>query len=411
MSIEERELRQRCPLQVVVVRLGEADHLEPFARAVRAALLDSPVNGGAAGSGGELLQGAELRDFSAQETAPGSLPNKELLERIASSSDRVLFVLLNGLDEGTERLPHSPTAAEQHFLDAAKSLRPEMRAVLCFYLKSDLELFETSPSADGVTRLGLPELDERDLQLPFVGLHVLHHALVLFCREQSIDGSAPVRLFFSHAKRDGVPLTTAVRDWMRRLKGFGAFYDTENLDVHGDLERQLESAITNAIVVAFRSDVFDQRYWCQKELLWAERHRRPLVTVDARLQVAYRPSVINFDITPVVRIPDGSVVRILSAALLEALRIELFRARSVSYAEFAGIRNVVAVPRYPSLVSLAAACDELATAANGDPAYVVYPNPAMPAMLAEAVESLVEARPARCEVLSFDEFVLRAGAR
>ena len=67
---------------------------------------------------------------------------------------------------------------------------------------------------------------------------------------------------------------------MKRLKGFAAFYDTENLDLDQDIEAQLSAAVATAIIIVLRSEIFDQRYWCQREVIWAEQFGRPVIGVD-----------------------------------------------------------------------------------------------------------------------------------
>ncbi|HEY3743766.1 MAG TPA: hypothetical protein VGL53_28170 [Bryobacteraceae bacterium] len=191
----------------------------------------------------------------------------------------------------------------------------------------------------------------------------------------------------------------------KRLHGFASYYDTKDLNVTGDIDKQLDSAIESAIVIVFRSNVFDQRYWCQKEVLWAEQHGRPVLTVDARWHLEHGPSVINFDSTPVVRIPDGSVTRIITAALLEALRVELFTARVQAHGASIASTSVRALPRVPSLVSLHGACDDLNKAA-AVPSYVVYPNPSLPELLRQSAQGLAQTFVPRCEVRSLDEFRL-----
>jgi hypothetical protein len=253
---------------------------------------------------------------------------------------------------------------------------------------------------DSPTRLGLEDLDERDLRHPFFLLHTLHLALELFAAGEKM------KLFFSHAKKDGVPLTTAADDWMKkRLKGFDSFYDTKDLDLSGDIDAQLSGAVASAMIVVFRSDVFDQRYWCQKEVLWAERYARPVITVDARWQIEYAPSMISFDSTPVIRIPDGSVVRIFTAALLEALRVVLFKARVTSYAKELSLK-VSVIPRCPSVLSLYSACLELAARSEAGTPYTVYPNPSLPDLMLTAMNGLAAAKLAGSKVVSLDELRL-----
>jgi hypothetical protein len=245
--------------------------------------------------------------------------------------------------------------------------------------------------------VALEDLGERDLRRPVLCLHVLHAALRL------LDRTKPT-IFFSHAKRDGVPLTTAARGWVNQfLRDFDTYYDTVDLNLDGDIEAQLSSAVSKAIVIVFRSDSFDQRYWCQKEVLWAEANGRPVITVDARWQVEYEPSFINFDSTPVIRIPDGSVTRILLAAFTEATRVALFQAR-VSMHKSSTRVNVAVVPRCPSLMSLEAASTALKGSAPS-PSYIVYPNPALPTVMYRAAQALLQGVNPACHIVSFDEFI------
>jgi hypothetical protein len=163
----------------------------------------------------------------------------------------------------------------------------------------------------------------------------------------------------------------------------------------------------------FRTEIFDQRYWCQKEVLWAEQNNRPVTTVDARWQLQHGPSLIVFDTTPAVRIADGSFIRVFAAALREAIRIELFKQRveihELSLEQERGAK-VASIPRCPSLVSLHRALrtlrDELQTDPEA-PAYVVYPNPSIPALLRKAAIELAKDSVPTCDVLSLDEFRLK----
>ncbi len=384
-----------CPLMVVLVRAGTLDDSSAYVVSLREMLLGTTPAGSAVLGAKELLQPAELREFNlgADPVRDFSIINFDFL----TSSDRVLVIILDARPEQDQR---SDLTDQLHFrLDW---LRSSLR-ILEVRLKNPGSLYDPNQEDRGLTRLGLADLDERDLRQPFLLLYALHHALRLFA-----PVSGGMRLFFSHAKRDGVPLTTAARDWMKRLKGLQSFYDTEDLDLNGDIDAQLSQAVASSMIVVFRSDVFDQRYWCQKEVLWAEEHFRPVITVDARWQIEHAPSMISFDSTPVVRIPDGSVVRIFTAALLEALRVELMTARVTSYALALSLPGVCVIPRCPSVLSLYAACQALAKISGAVTPYIVYPNPSLPDAMVSSMNGLAEARVSGCRVVSLDEFHLLA---
>src|SRR5258705_12795777 len=69
-----------------------------------------------------------------------------------------------------------------------------------------------------------------------------------------------------------------------------------------------------------RTDEYDNRHWCQQEVLWADEYATPAVLVDARTGLNHPAGVLRFDRVPTVRIPDGNLVRILFLALREGLR-------------------------------------------------------------------------------------------
>jgi hypothetical protein len=400
-------LTLKTPLLVIVARRGNEDDSAAYAGVLRDTFVGTQVP--AVGSSAkELLQAAELREFRFGEH-PVSIPPE-----LAGSADRILVIVL---DTRAQNLPFAAldSSSNQPFNDSEQQLFDVLRmaghsdknfVILNVFLTAPGSLFGQSSNNNQVVRLGLLDLQERDLRLPFIGLYALHNAIRLFTPpDTSGSGAKPGRLFFSHAKRDGVPLTTAVVNWMQNLKGFEAFYETTNLDLDQDIDKQLETAIRSAIVIVFRTDVFDLRYWCQKEVLWAEEHGRPVITVDARWQIEHSPSVVSYDSTPVVRIPDGNLVRVFAAAFVEALRVELFNARAQVYGGQVRTASMASIPRAPSLISLYKACTTLNQ--QGQPRrFVVYPNPSLPSGMRAATEGLARGVAAGCSVLSLDEFRL-----
>jgi hypothetical protein len=404
----------QCPLLTTLIRIGR-NETEPYSKAVREVFLGGGPTGEDPSGTDQLLHCTEIREFVIEPTPTSDVQSQwpPKLGQILASGNHQLIIILDAL-EVLSRPDQAHTAAEANALhDAASS-----NIVVSVFLKNKDSLFQEVPATSNLVRLGLEDLGERDLRLPFLKLYALHHALRLLT-PASDDGSRKgPQLFFSHAKRDGVPITTAARDWMKRLKGFKSFYDTEDLNLEGDIDDQLSKAVAEAVIIVFRTEIFDQRYWCQKEVLWAEKNNRPVTTVDARWQLQHGASLIVFDTTPAVRIPDGSFVRVLTAVLREAVRIELFKQRveihKLSLEQEKGAK-VVSIPRCPSLVSLHQALGKLRAEMQPDAeaspqssaGYVVYPNPSLPALLRTAATELAQASVAGCALLSLDEFRLK----
>jgi hypothetical protein len=339
------------------------------------------------------------------------MPNAETLV-IARRSETVLVALLLA----------SPGASEASKMvrNWAAFARENPHALVQIFAlgSARAKLIPVPLRDDRILSLGLNDLDERDLRRDFLALHALHGALRLLhtkaTRRRRTGGRARTTtrrptLFFSHAKRDGVPLSTSLVSWIKRLRGFDFFYDTLNLDLSGDISAQLEQAIGASILIVLRTEVFDQRYWCQEEAFWAEKHGVPVIAVDARWNVKIAPSVIALDSSPSVRIPDGSLVRILQAALEEALRVALHRARASLIAKAARLPrgSWVTISRQPSLVSLESAA-RIWLAGNprrtANQFLVVYPNPAMPDGLRDSAAFACQSLIPGSQLLSLDEF-------
>lgn len=400
----------RGPFLLLLFRLehgpdvsGKNESTGAFADAIRSAFASTEAASIAEIS--PLLNAAELREFAPKKNGDDyRLPDQ--LTALVLAAESVLAVVLDA-DTDVNHRPSSstPNAFELKLLKLLGSVPHS--SVVSFSLHFEGSLFEKHPRLDRLRRFGLSDLGERDLLVPLVALHTLNATLRLLTASNRRGRDARTRVFFSHAKKDGVPIATTARAWMREhLKGFASFYDTKDLKQDKDIASQLSAAIKSCIIVVFRTEILDQRHWCQKEVLWAEEERRPVVTVDARWQLQHKASVITFDTVPAVRVPDGSLVRVFMAALHEAVRVELFRARVRIACYRLSEWAVEWIPRCPSLVSIHRALKRLREKPGrlATKACLVYPNPPLPAMLSTAARDLASWSVPSCEVLSFDEF-------
>ena len=114
-----------------------------------------------------------------------------------------------------------------------------------------------------------------------------------------------------------------------------------------------------------------------------------------------------FDSSPSVRIPDGSLVRILIAALSEALRVACFRARVRLTAQGAGLAESswAALPRFPSLALLHSAKEKVTKQQPPPPCFfIVHANPTMPDDIRDVPSDVAAALIPESCVLSLDEF-------
>ena len=128
-------------------------------------------------------------------------------------------------------------------------------------------------------------------------------------------------LFISHAKHDGLSLAQALTRAVRNIPQLDSFYDARDIEAGSNWQSELQRAVETSVLIAVRTDEYDERPWCVQEVAWAEQAGVPIVVVEARSSLFCPPSVLPLAGAPWIRIPDGSLTRILYCALRENLRL------------------------------------------------------------------------------------------
>lgn len=203
-----------------------------------------------------------------------------------------------------------------------------------------------------------------------------------------------LKLFISHAKMDGLPLARALKHQIGELGWLPKFYDADDLPPGCDWQAELEKNVGSSLIVMLRTEEYDNRHWCQQEVLWADEYATPAVLVDARTNLNHPAGILPLDRVPSVRIPDGNLVRILFLALREGLRFLHFMRRVEEMKRSGALPAPVELRVFtfqPSMAALLRASRLLAssTTANSVPRIILYPDPPFRAGTYEAADALV----------------------
>ncbi len=184
----------------------------------------------------------------------------------------------------------------------------------------------------------------------------------------SVSAERRSTIFVSHAKHDGRAMAEAmvrhIRDPENEL-GLGTFYDALELRDGEDFGEGLESGVRGGALLALVSDAYEGRPWCNQEVLWAKRWRRPAIIVDVGRRHVGRtyPYLGNLPL----RCHDVKTSAGREAAILdlvtEMLRVDLFARVAEQIAP-----KSAALPRPPELL-------DLVTLAKAGVKHVVYPDP------------------------------------
>jgi hypothetical protein len=387
----------KTPLAVLVVQQGQPDNSLAYLEGLRRAFVGGSGSDPYPAADCELLHPVDFRVFPYPAPKPGTSQSNpeeppvitDAMKSVIAGAQTALVILLvaKPWDASAGKL-------EEAWRAHVNEEGPTRVQVLRFHLATS-ESTNAQPAIAGnndqdttasrFIGFAAEDLDERDLRIPYLVLYCLGFAHRLLVNLLLQDDTVVFRFFVSHAKADGVPLATTMRDLLEtRLRYFKSFYDTKDLDLtqaQGSLSQQLSGAIQTSVVIVLRTEVFDSRYWCQKEVYWAEKLGVPVVAVDGRWNVRTAPSVVSLEASPSVKIPEGNVLRILHAALEEGLRVALLRARADLLAQSAGCAHAYHVlPRRPTLVSIRSARDarQSLSVPSKAPFFVIYPNPPLP---------------------------------
>lgn len=91
--------------------------------------------------------------------------------------------------------------------------------------------------------------------------------------------NSPVKLFLSHAKKDGLDTTKKFKRFVEDNLKLDVFFDTVDIADGYDFEQQIEANIKSSAFVVFHTDEYSTREWCRIEVLIAKKHKCSIVVV------------------------------------------------------------------------------------------------------------------------------------
>lgn len=137
-----------------------------------------------------------------------------------------------------------------------------------------------------------------------------------------------LKLFLSHSKHNEIGLSH-----VNNIKSFidnsslNRFFDATEIAPGYSFSNEINEHIRDSTLVAFVSDSYSSRYWCQKEILTAKEQDRPILIINCLEDFEDRvfPASSNVPCLTVNR-DDGltscEILKILSAALTETIRFQ-----------------------------------------------------------------------------------------
>lgn len=158
-----------------------------------------------------------------------------------------------------------------------------------------------------------------------MGHEIYRHGFVEI--EESDKGkSSSVKIFLSHAKSgDTGRLHAEVIKRFIENTNMSHFFDATEISPGFKFDEEIIKNIKESTMVAICSDAYSSRYWCQREILCAKEHNRPMIAVDCLDDYEDRifPAGSNvpcIHVSPESPLSEADILRLLTAAILETVR-------------------------------------------------------------------------------------------
>jgi len=142
------------------------------------------------------------------------------------------------------------------------------------------------------------------------------------CEDNQTDRvPSPVKLFLSHAKKDGLETVKRFKAFVDAELKLDVFFDTVDIADGYEFEKQIEANIKNSALVVFHTDEYSAREWCRIEVLIAKRNKCSIVVVHD-IKTGEKRSFPYLGNTPTMTIqedPGESFYKIVNLTLCQVL--------------------------------------------------------------------------------------------
>jgi CRP-like cAMP-binding protein len=222
------------------------------------------------------------------------------------------------------------------------------------------QAFNLESNVPEVNFIRLHDLDELD-RPTFLMSSLVHELCRLLLNRKRLAASttevsaAPVKLFISHAKRDGLDIAEPIRDYIHQNTALKTFFDATDIAPGHSFAKEITSQLADAALLAIQTDAYVSREWCQREIITAKRLDRPIVVVNAIREGEERgfPYIGN---VPTIRwhenrYQDDPQAR--NAAIQAVLDLMLYEVLKDVYLEqhFEDLRSLMLIPEQAILLS------------------------------------------------------------
>ena len=144
--------------------------------------------------------------------------------------------------------------------------------------------------------------------------------------DENAGKKSSITIFLSHAKAGDTGRLHA-----ENIKRFidntnmNRFFDATEITCGFDFKQEIQKYIPSSTLLAIVTDKYSSRYWCQREVLSAKLHNRPVIVLNCLDDFEDRifPAASNVPcvhVSAVIQLSDRDILRVISATIVETIR-------------------------------------------------------------------------------------------
>lgn len=191
--------------------------------------------------------------------------------------------------------------------------------------------------------------------------------------EVTNTNDSPVKLFLSHAKKDGEDIAKLFRNHIESNSKLDTFFDTNDIADGHNFENEITKNLENSAVIIFNTDEYSNREWCRREVIVAKRFRCPILCVLDIKKGETRSFPYSGNVPTIIW--NNNMEEIINQTLIQVITNEYSLQLLEKTKQLYQITNALVLPKAPELFNYID-IEELKKQQNytGD-LIVLYPEP------------------------------------
>lgn len=183
----------------------------------------------------------------------------------------------------------------------------------------------------------------------------------------------PVKLFLSHAKKDGEDIAKMFRDHIESNSKLDTFFDTNDIADGHAFDDQIKKHLEKSAVIIFNTDEYSNREWCRREVIIAKRYRCPILCVLNIKDGEIRSFPYSGNVPTIIW--NNNMEEIINQTLIQVINNTYSFQLLEKIKNLYSVDNALVLPKAPELFNYIDIEEMKKKKLSNDDLVVLYPEP------------------------------------